>query len=194
MPITPLAGTAAPKGALVPIGNARLATTTASVTFSNIPQIYTDLMLMGFARSTYTADQYDGIGIYVNGDFSTVQAGLGRFYQDWVPTGTTVPGTFGVNTGLVGFFGWRLPPTTFGNYFTTQRYHILNYSNTNTWKTGISEGTSIGEGLAENLTVTTLRTNTAITSLTLQSDRGTGVSQFTAGTVLTLYGVRRVGQ
>lgn len=194
MPITPLAGTAAPKGALIPIGNARLATTTASITFSNIPQIYTDLMLMGFCRSTYIGDQYDGIGIYVNNDFSTVQASLGRLYQDWVPTGTTVTPTFTAQTGLVGFFGWRLPPTTFGNYFTTQRYHIFNYSSTDTWKTAISEGTAIGEGLAENLTITTLRTNTAITSLTLQSDRGVIASQFTAGTVITLYGVRRTGQ
>lgn len=146
-------------------------------------------MLIGFARSTWTGDAFDGIGIYPNNNFSTANTSLGRLYQN-----RDASAAFGINTGLVGLFGWRITPSFVANGFTTQRYHIFNYASTNMFKTAISEGTAIGEGLPENVTVSTIRDNAAITTLTLQSDRGTGNSQLAAGTVFTLYGIRSVGQ
>ena len=159
-----------------PIATRTISTATASVTFSNISQAYTDLVLI-VAGATGGANFYMKPNAdsnsrysvtYLEGDGST--ASSGRF-------DTSVLG----GNGMLVIRGALLSSTN--TNIATCIINIMNYSNTNTFKTVISRG-----GTATNATgalVNLYQSTSAITQLECYPF----ASNWQTGTTLTRYGI-----
>jgi len=148
-----------------------LTSNAASITFSSIPQTYTDLVLV-INGSTNHADngargfiQYkDSTSLYS----TTNLIGGGSSASSGRDTGETY-----LAYGILGNSSTNL---------STAIIHIFNYANTTTFKTMVSRS-----GVASASTrayVGLWRSTDAITSLTLRTDTG-----YRAGTTVTLYGI-----
>ena len=160
----PIATTTAPGG-------------TSTITFSSISGAYTDLVLVGgnigyvaasntpFLRiNGDTATNYSGTVISGNG--TSAQSTRRTSSSAGIPLGGTYVGS----------------STTVATNFILQ---LMNYSNTTTYKTGLSRYfQSAGEVEA---TVGLWRNTAAITSIEYRTD-GAGV--ISAGAVFTLYGIK----
>jgi len=166
----------------VPIATQTLASTASSITFSSIPQTYTDLVLVCFAQNNRSGIAYDGIvGIY-SGDTNS-----GHYSSTLLNGNGSTAGSSRIISAS-GFYGYLGDITTtsgstgFGNSVS----HIMNYANTTTYKTSISRGNSITN--VANAMVSLWQNTGAITSITLQSITGT-TPVFSVGSSFTLYGI-----
>ena len=149
------------------------------VTFTSIPQTYTDLVIVQTARDDY-ADISDGTVIRFNGDsgsnYSMTQLrGNGssatstryssetylRFPNDVVAGATSASGTVGVAI-----------------------YQIMNYSNTTTYKTTLARANVAGSGT--NAVVGLWRSTAAITQVSFIGYSGSYVT----GSTFTLFGIK----
>jgi hypothetical protein len=161
---------------LIPIQTYTLTSATASVTFSNIPQNYTDLQIVVSARTTY-ADQYDGLTFAFNG--STANFTTRQLYG----TGSTAASNSSSSNGGPLINANTSTSNTFGN----AEIHIPNY-------TGSTNKSVSSDGVTENNAtqafggiITTLWSQSAaITSITLGSANS---SNFLANSTFTLYGI-----
>jgi len=155
----------------VPIASVILGAAAPSVTFSNIPQTYTDLVLVidGTTASTFTQLQ-----VRTNGD-------TGSNYSTTYLWGTGSAAvsdrdsnisTGGMNAGFLG--------TGQGN----NTLHIQNYSNTTTFKTVLARSSVPGNRVAA--TVNLWRSTAAITELRFNLISG---ENFASGTTFNLYGI-----
>lgn len=160
-----------------PIASTTLSAATASVTFSSIPQTFTDLVLVAsFTASTASAT----VVMTFNGDTTS---GL---YSKTQLEGTGSQAPSGRTTGANNI---NLD-SNIGNSSTEPTIEIINlmnYSNTTTNKTALirqsgfwssAPGTSVRIGLWRN-------TN-AITSVTLNN----GANTFASSSTFSLYGIR----
>ena len=155
-----------------PIASFTLGSATSSVTFSNIPQNYTDLVLV----SNWQAS---GGSVYmqcqVNGD-------TGSNYGRVVMAATTSA------VGLVqGGNPWAY--VTSYAYLQTGEWgntiiNFNNYSQTNTFKTFITRGNSAS--IATEEVINTWRNTSAINRIYLQ----TNANNFGVGSTFTLYGIQ----
>lgn len=160
-----------------PIATATASGSSGTVTFSSIPQTYTDLILI--IQCGYTSGGHYAI-VRANGD-SEGNANYGNTY--FAGNGSTA--SSGGNGGLSGFYSsFNLIGNTTLNFISTMQ--IFNYSNTTTFKTAL-----IRDGLTSGGTETIVacrRTNTnAITSLEIKS---TSSSIFASGSTFSLYGIK----
>lgn len=142
-----------------------------NVTFSSIPQIYTDLIVITNGKMNVAGTQ----NIYYR-----FNPGSGGTYSDWffyangssVLSGSHTNGTY----GLVGDFS------------DTQSLHIgqiMGYSNTNMMKTVLARYGNVSDAI---IVVNLLwQSNTAIS--TLEVSLG-GSTNFASGTVVSLYGIQ----
>jgi hypothetical protein len=161
-----------------------LATATSSVTF-NLAGIsgYTDLVLVCSARSTWTTDQYDGLGFTFNGDTgnnysTTFVAGSGSsassFRESNQPQiSTRIDPSFSSNTA-----------------FSPIIVQIQNYSNTTTNKTVLIRSNANVEFYKVTASVGLWRNTAAITSIFIGNARGNLV----AGSTFSLYGIANADQ
>ena len=155
---------------MTPIATQTLTANASSITFSSIPQDYTDLILV-----TSGASQPAGGGaafLRFNGDTGTNYSYLYMFGSG----SATSTGRFSNTTGV---------PTNRHN--TTEgggMGHIMNYSNTTTYKTTISHGA--GNNIAIAYTGS-WRSTAAITSITIFPESGPG---WATGFTATLYGIK----
>jgi len=180
MALLPSVASSAMHGAVVPIASTTL-TSAANVALYNIPQNYQDLMIVVSAKGTnggtnetlvseWTyATQYSNT--YLTGDGSTVtstrdtgQYGAAAF----IPGGTSTSGTFG-----------------------SVVFHILNYANTTTSKTMITRTASDRNGSGYTQLIATLRSGTLPVSF---FEIGGSNAVLAAGTRISIYGIRTVGQ
>jgi hypothetical protein len=154
-------------------------TTTASpaVTFSNIPQTYTDLVLVVSIRANSTPTSF-GTGVRFNSD-----------------TGTNYSRTvlYGAGAGAVAFrstdqtrFFCSAGSTT-ANQFNLIRLNIMNYTSSSSYKGFAVINDDLGD--VASLSSGLWRSNNAITSLTITpyDDNATG---FATGCTFTLYGIK----
>lgn len=151
-----------------------IATTTlgsnTTVTFSSIPQTYTDLILVTDTTGTTNG----AMDVRINGDSSAVYSRTG-LYGD----GTTA-GSYR-NTGLT--YGLISAGTSGRSISIT---HFMNYSNSTTYKSFLTRGGSAATDTGA--AVYLWRSTSAITSLVLTGDPiGSNIG---AGSVLTLYGIK----
>jgi hypothetical protein len=181
MPIIPISGSAVGKGALVPIGYAKL-TTAGSFSFTNIPQTYQDLMLVINAQSDYPflsagfSMQFNGDGgtnysyAYLQGDGANPSAA--RTSSSAITIDVGVPGSLAA-------------PYVFGSVIN----HFLNYKSS-TFKTVLSRASQDmnGSGLTR-LSANLWRNTSAITSII-----GFTSGSFIPSSTATLYGVRSINQ
>jgi hypothetical protein len=159
-----------------------IATTTTAVaspaiTFSSIPQTYTDLVLVVSIRTNSTPASF-GTGIRFNGD-------TGTNYSRTVLYGAGAGAVSFRDTNQTRFFASS--GFTTANQFNLIRLNIMNYTSSSSYKSfalindDLADVASISSGL--------WRSNNAITSLTVTpyDDNATG---FATGCTFTLYGIK----
>ena len=155
---------------MTPIATVTLAANASTITFSSIPQEYTDLMF-----TTYGAAQATGGGsvkIQFNGDTATNYSYL---YMFGTGSGTGT-GAFANQTACLV----NRHNTVDGAGWTA----ISNYSNTSVTKALLSRGS--GNNIAITLTGR-WRNTAAITSISCTMESGPG---FATGFTATLYGIK----
>lgn len=188
MAIIPGVGASSMHGALVPIATYTVSgTSTYTVTLSSIPQKYQDLMLVTSVRTAYS-NLSETIGMYLNGDNSS---GLYSFTN--IVTADTI-----YNGRSTGVNQWTIAQvignTSATGMFGSSISHILNYTNTSTYKSAVcrhaADLNNSGNGCV-GMYGCLYRSTNAVTSLSLQSANG---AYFIAGSTFNLYGVRSVGQ
>jgi hypothetical protein len=153
---------------LTPIATNTLTATATTITFSSIPQTYTDLVLV----ASFTSGNNDE-KLQFNGDTASNYSWI-RLYGDGASTGS----------------GYSPTPTYIrntGSDLTTQQnviINIFNYANSTNFKTTIGRGNNT----AAQVTTTTgvWRNTAAITSITYASSANT----FSVGSTFTLYGIK----
>lgn len=158
-----------------PIETNTLSSSASSVTFSSIPQGYTDLVLVMSVQGASAATTRDP-GIRFNSDTAS----------NYSYTGLTGNGSSAVSfrssNQLAGAAGFSFPTTGFETIIMS----IQNYSNSTTYKTALFRNSSAAAivGACVNL----WRSTSAITSLTvLGSDLGS--ININAGSTFSLYGI-----
>jgi len=167
-----------PKG-MQPIYTQRL-TSTGTITFNNIPQTYTSLLLIGSARSAYAsgfADAYvyfqDGAG--TSNYSSTAQNG----------NSSTVSSYRYTNSGTANMFGMNGSAHT-ANAFTSFKVSFPNYRDGQFKQ-------MIGESVMENDGSAIVCQNSGLwrSVAPIRQINMTVANAFVAGSVFTLYGITR---
>jgi len=160
-----------------PIATQTLGSNTSTITFSSIPQTYTDLILVANGYTTYTSDPYDGYQFQFNGD-------TGSNYSATTFYGASPTVGSGRNSGLNKMSMSYVATRYTANNIDTAIFHFMYYSNTTTYKTVISRGGPIdAESMAD---VGLWRSTSAITSISITDGRSTS---FGTGSTFTLYGI-----
>lgn len=153
------------------IATQTLGSSTSSVTFSSIPQTYTDLHIV--FNGTSSAAGAVGLGFRFNSDSS------GNYsYRILYGSGSSAAINYSSNT-TEGYFG---------NVWTTQATStadILGYSSSNTYKTVLARTDGAANRVA--LWASTWRSTSAITSLEILT---TNSDTYQAGSIFTLYGIK----
>jgi hypothetical protein len=172
-------------GAMVPIGYIKTTTVGQSVFFSNIPQNYQDLMVVvvaGTASVGVNAYPYDLVITY-NADNGPTNYSYTRLSGN----GSSASSDRGTSYAVIGKLAGNTGTTT--TYATANTVHVLNYSNTTTYKTAIGrwaneQNTGDTNGTV-GLNVDLWQSTAAITSLTIQAT-------LISGSTIALYGIRAV--
>jgi len=148
-----------------------LGSATATVSFTSIPATYTDLVLMiGGAASSA-----QGMALWYNND--TTLPGL--YSRTYLYGNGTSAVSARASSGSANHQILEI-----GTAISTVYAHIMDYSNTTTFKTALSRG-----GSASNLTIVGVgcwRNTAAINRLDIATVSGT----MNTGTVLALYGIQ----
>lgn len=153
-----------------PIATSTLSSASSSVTFSSIPSTYTDLVLvLGGASETGV-----GLALRFNGDTST------NYSNTYLGGSGTTAISGRATNAVIGRFG------NIGTTNTTATAHIMNYSNTSTYKTTLGRASSVTEYAIAYVSL--WRSTSAINSVVVLSDNLS--TNFIAGTTFTLYGIQ----
>jgi len=159
-----------PASTYEPLASVTLSTAQTSVTFSNIPQIYTDLVCVVNAGIT---SGIEDIALTLNGDTAT---NYSRTFLYGDGTSAVSGRTTSATRIALGSFG---SGTINGNNI----FSVMNYSNSTTFKTVLSRGNNTSN---HTIAYAGLWRNTAaVTSMTF----GTTGSTWMVGTTFNLYGV-----
>ena len=159
-----------------PIATQTLGSSVSSVTFSSIPQTYTDLVIV---QSAFVANQMD-TRLQFNGDTGsnyswTVLFGSGSAAGSYRESNKTA-----IPTGYYSQID--ISPAT-----STFIIQIMNYSNATTNKTVLTRGNNAASGRGVDAIVGLWRSTAAITSVALNVDAS---HQYTSGSTFTLYGIK----
>lgn len=160
-----------------PISTQTLASDTATVTFSSIPQTYTDLHLVVSSRVTggNNSNGVDSLAYY-NSD-----QGANYSYSQIYANGSTKGSNRG--SGLTySYIG--VTSNTSTSEWATYEVDIMNYSSTTKYKTTLARPNSPYGNLFRRATL--WRSSAAITSITLYNELSLS---FKAGSTFTLYGI-----
>ena len=151
-----------------PIATTTLGSSAASVTFSSISGIYTDLILVA---DTVNASGADNFLLNFNSD-----TGSNYSVTRLSGNGSSAASSRATNQTVLQC----------GQVYSTRSntiVHILNYSNSTTYKTTITRQNNAGNELLLN--VNSWRSSAAITSILIS----TSSYNFSAGSSFTLYGI-----
>jgi hypothetical protein len=157
-----------------------LSASQASVTFSSIPSTYTDLVLVGSAKSLLSGS--DSIGIAVNGIGSGIYS---RTYLE----GNQTTATSGRQTAQIRIVSDYIMGTSGVADFGVYTWNFMDYANTATKKTVLFRGgnTQVSGGWNSSIMVYLVDTVSAITSLTIATMNGPNLA---AGSTFTIYGIK----
>lgn len=160
-----------------PIVSTTLGAAAADVTFSSIPGTYTDLVIIGFVKTTASANT--SLGFQVNGDTSSLYSQT-RLQGN----GTTAVSerSSGVGYGNFSGFSYAVADTT--NNFSPIVFQAMNYSNSTTNKTFLSRGNNASTGVGA--VVSLWRSTVAITSIRIYPFAGS----LDTGSTFTIYGIK----
>jgi hypothetical protein len=166
---------------LIPIQTYVLTSAASSVTFSNIPQNYTDLKIVLSTRTTYPAVN-DGMNIILNG--STSNFTFRQFYG----TGTSVNAQ--TNSGSINVGPNTSADSATASTFGNAEIYISNYTSTTAKLIdvdGVGETNGTTSYIGMNATLWNPGTNVPITSVGFIS--ANGAYNIIAGSTFTLYGI-----
>jgi hypothetical protein len=154
----------------------------STVTFSNIPQGYKHLQIRAITRDTYAGGNGNNMGIYVNGDTGSNYA----VHYMLAYSGGAETGSGANNTYIIA--NWGASSTTGANCFGVGITDILDYSNTNKYKTtrtltGVEDSSAGQVRFWSGLWMNTA----AITSLTLFPTNSASYVQYSR---FSLYGIK----
>jgi hypothetical protein len=156
---------------------------TGGITFNNIPQTFTDLMVYSSTRNTTSGIQ--SLYLRLNNDGTAL-------YSDTIVTGNNGgSGSGGDTGGSAGIIG-VVPDTTYtSNTFSNDFTYLPNYTSSN-FKQYIADGTAENNSSTAyylRLVAGLYRSTNAITSLTVLPGGG----NFAQYSTFSLYGVLRAG-
>lgn len=147
-----------------------LTSAVASLTISSIPSAYTDIIMV-FSGS---ASASDNLYVRFNSDTAT-NYGVTELYGNGTTASASRRTSF--NAALIFDGG---PSTTQSNTIL----HLMNYSNTTTYKTGLARAND--SSLYVNANVISWKSTAAINSITIGLYSG---ATMTVGSSVTLYGI-----
>jgi hypothetical protein len=151
-----------------------LTSAAASVVFNSIPQTYTDLVLVSNSKNASGAD--GGLTLRFNTDTST----SGTNYSSTFLYGDGSSAASNRHTGYPHVVVNRSNSTNMSNGIA----HIMNYTNTTTYKTIVSQGNSDSYVIA--YACLWRATPQAITTITIGNEANVN---FIVGSTFTLYGI-----
>jgi hypothetical protein len=155
---------------MTPIATNTFTSAASTLTFSNIPQGYTDLVIIAnYANSGGQSDSY----LRFNGDSGTNYSKT-QLYGTGSAAGSNNQANFS-NFGGFGYVGTTLSNTV---------CNIMNYSNSTTYKTVIVRSNDTAGLTMANVGL--WRSTAAITSIVI----GFANNNFISGSTFTLYGVK----
>jgi hypothetical protein len=182
MPITttPSGGPQGEFSTYTPIYAQTLSATTASITFSNIPTTFTDLILIVNAASETT---HAFLNMQFNGD-----TGSNYSYTELLGNGTNATSTRYSNSTQVFNANVAMQQTTIS---FNGIYQIMNYSNATTNKSGLARLNCINSDYNGSIAIAgTWRNTSPITSIKVFPSRGGTPYNFSVGSTFTLYGIK----
>jgi hypothetical protein len=155
------------------IATQTLGSVATSVTFSSIPQTYTDLVIVCTPTRVTTGAEELVFKFNSVSDFysSTILTGDGSTATSFRSSNQTY--------ALVNY------NSNVSQTQTTQIYHLMNYANTTTFKTLIGRGSTASSGT--EAAVVLWRQTSAVTSITALLKNGT--NNFAIGSTFSLYGI-----
>ena len=145
-----------------PIATQTLGSAAASVTFSSIPQGYTDLVLVASYKSANPSGTESWGGCRLNNDSSSS-------YSTTNLRGNGTSATSSRNTNRTEIESLVL--TASSGTAGTNIFHFMNYSNSTTYKTILQRGGAVSWGYLD-ATVSLYRKTDPITSITLNAEDG----------------------
>jgi len=161
-----------------PLQSILLTSSTSTVTFSNIDQTYTDLVLVASTRSLYNGTN-DALFIQINGDSSALYSRTEMYNSS---------GGRASSETAFKYHGKTAGATSNAGTFGTSTINFMNYSNATTYKTLIARCGMADSTYSEVKMSTGLyRSTNAITSMAITSESGTS---FVAGSTFDLYGIK----
>ena len=167
---------------MIALDKVTLGSAQSTVTFSSIPQGYTDLVLVIAGRGTRTGNTVDG-NIRFNSDTGSNYSVTYLYGDGSSASSARASNQTAGNAGL-----WYPAASTTSGIFTANTIHIMNYSNTTTnktWLTRDSNQSNTGAlvGASVNLWRPTVLEAINRIDLTL------GVGDWATGSTFSLYGI-----
>ena len=166
-----------------PISTQTVGTAVSSVTFTSIPQTYTDLVFVG---STYYSASVSMV-VRFNNDSTTNYSYTVLGGSNAAPGNGAYSGisTSGSSINLLGYYATT---NSSGNIFAPTVANIMNYSNSTTYKTLLSRSYAQDNGTGKDaeLFAGVWRSTAAITRVDLLTSSG----NFAVGSTFTLYGIK----
>ena len=153
----------------------------ASITFSSIPQTYTDLSLLVSVRSSRAATLEDGLGVQINSSTT------GYTYKIVIGQGSN--GIVNLNTTYEQTWAGAQPASTAtASTFGNAQIYIPNYtgSTAKSYSTDSAGETNAGQNPGNTMGAILQSSTTAVTSLLVKVQNGNLVEYSTA----TLYGIK----
>lgn len=165
----------------VSIGTTSLTSTTDTVTFSSIPNTYTDLVLIA---QVSTAHSNNGARLYMQ--FNTDTSTSNTNYSNHFMRGDGTTASASKDTGQPHIAYGQAGNST--DNFNTMIVNIMNYSNSSTYKTILSKSANTSTEANGSLrwTAGMWQNTNAITTITLTCDTG----GHRANSTFTLYGIK----
>lgn len=164
-----------------PIASITLGAATSTVTFSSIPQTYTDLVVVCSSRASTSGTYDDEFGMRFNSDTGNNYSRT-RILSD----GSSAGSLRGTNEDKM-YGGFHPKSTDTASVFSLNIWQIFNYANTTTYKTvlvrGNNDRSSAGQVI---LSVTLWRSTAAITSFNFTLGSG---GSFAINSTFNLYGI-----
>jgi len=155
----------------------------SSITFSSIPSTYTHLQVRGIGRTARSGVHIDGLYLQFNGDTGTTYSSHAMYGNGSVVAAYSIINTNSPQSGA-GLAG----STAGANVFGVSILDILDYANTNKYKTvrNLSGLDTNGNGEVD-FGSAAWRSTAAITSIRFFTESGTAFQQYSQ---FALYGIK----
>jgi hypothetical protein len=159
-----------------PIATQTLGSAAASVTFSSIPQGYTDLVLVANTKAGATDN---AIFMRFNGDSAS------NYSTTELRGNGSAAGSARASSQTAIYPSWYIAPGT-SNFSHNMILHLMNYANGTTYKTTLSRANNTDVNQGTEATVGLWRSTSAITSIELSLSATT----FSIGSTFSIYGIQ----